>query len=756
MSNGALDCLHEGGNLYNKHCKATCNVGYELQAGSTEIRTCQADGTWCKNDKPTTCVAKECTAMASFKNGKMTCPDSPKGTNGHEGVGLVYQQACEFECNKGYEWADASIGSKDYTAKRIRECQADKEWSGKDLVCSKRTCSNIAAIDGSNGDMTSLDGGTMSCTTKEASGKHGFGANCDFTCGAGYTLVGSKKMTCDVQSDGKMGWTGTTPKCIGTGMTLGQSMYMKSKKWTTILGVSVSQCQRYADQYEPSPGTGGKDPVPTGCRCMNWKIKKPDWGLDSECCADPQQESRGKSWCYCDDPDYGGKGWAFCDENKAPQARSVDVTEDKSASNKFTIVGVTSDQTYLQYGKQVYLKTTSAPVKFVGENSASQNGAFKLQDTAMEGTKWLVAHPEKTQYYGYVSANAEVVLKSENGKFIKASDKKTTKVTTYEPQYKRECRDDGKTTVCVEQPNKNVWNDCLTTKIVPDPICPRENGFCVQSNGRDQNSGVRKINSVDGNQASAQANCFKKCQEYGGATGCEVIWGQGNRGCYIHTKAVAKGNGRDKHYCWIFSKCQNAGGRRLLYSNAVELKGDKPDEYMSAGRHLLGEELSDLSSASQSEVKVLPSEGNLAERDVRFEDPISFVQTDELAPKNYCNPFRCPRGCKNRRPCCNHFKAKCNPPAPKVTLNYNWRQPTTKKVCVGGHESVKQDCVNTEMCRGDAPGAASPNDGYYVPGKFIEYVAKEKEMSPCNRGDVRCASITSKPADGSEVFTIAP
>ena len=56
--------------------------------------------------------------------------------------------------------------------------------------------------------------------------------------------------------------------------------------------------------------------------------------------------------------------------------------------------------------------------------------------------------------------------------------------------------------------------------------------------------------------ASAQRECLKHCQFFQFATGCEVIWNQGNRGCYAHTKEVARGNGHDNHFCWVFSKCK--------------------------------------------------------------------------------------------------------------------------------------------------------------------------------------------------------
>ena len=89
-------------------------------------------------------------------------------------------------------------------------------------------------------------------------------------------------------------------------------------------------------------------------------------------------------------------------------------------------------------------------------------------------------------------------------------------------------------------------------------VCPIEHGFCVRSNNGDQNSGVIKLNNVDGNTAQAQATCLRLCKSYTHATGCEVIWHQGNRGCYVHTRDIARGNGVARHMCWVFSKCKQS------------------------------------------------------------------------------------------------------------------------------------------------------------------------------------------------------
>ena len=90
-----------------------------------------------------------------------------------------------------------------------------------------------------------------------------------------------------------------------------------------------------------------------------------------------------------------------------------------------------------------------------------------------------------------------------------------------------------------------------------EPICPIEQGYCITLFGRDQNSGVKKLNGMyNGDTLDGQKECLKLCRSVQGVTGCEVIWDQGNRGCYAHTREVARGNGEARHKCWVFSKCK--------------------------------------------------------------------------------------------------------------------------------------------------------------------------------------------------------
>ena len=90
---------------------------------------------------------------------------------------------------------------------------------------------------------------------------------------------------------------------------------------------------------------------------------------------------------------------------------------------------------------------------------------------------------------------------------------------------------------------------------ISEPNCPQEQGYCVSANGDFPNAGLKKLNSLNGNSLEMQEECLELCRAVPGVTGCQVIWDQGNRGCYAHTGEVARGNGADKHLCWNFANC---------------------------------------------------------------------------------------------------------------------------------------------------------------------------------------------------------
>lgn len=80
-------------------------------------------------------------------------------------------------------------------------------------------------------------------------------------------------------------------------------------------------------------------------------------------------------------------------------------------------------------------------------------------------------------------------------------------------------------------------------------------GICLSSHGIAQTLGVHKLNNLDGSTASAQAECLKACQLQPGATGCQVVWDGGDRGCYYHSAPISHGGLGSRQQCWIFSKC---------------------------------------------------------------------------------------------------------------------------------------------------------------------------------------------------------
>jgi len=82
-----------------------------------------------------------------------------------------------------------------------------------------------------------------------------------------------------------------------------------------------------------------------------------------------------------------------------------------------------------------------------------------------------------------------------------------------------------------------------------------EPGFCVKSNGEDQNNGVVQLATGNfGPSESKKQECFNLCINASSklqVTGCEAVWYQNNKGCYIHTKDVYRGNGVQDHNCWV-------------------------------------------------------------------------------------------------------------------------------------------------------------------------------------------------------------
>jgi len=108
----------------------------------------------------------------------------------------------------------------------------------------------------------------------------------------------------------------------------------------------------------------------------------------------------------------------------------------------------------------------------------------------------------------------------------------------------------------------------------PSTFGSRQNGYCVMSNGRDQNSQVTRSSSSNANGNSGQ--CLQWCRTQSGLTGCEFIYNQRNRGCYAHRASVSRGNGVRNHYCWIATN-NNAVEQAIGDEKAAAAK-EKADE----------------------------------------------------------------------------------------------------------------------------------------------------------------------------------
>ena len=91
-----------------------------------------------------------------------------------------------------------------------------------------------------------------------------------------------------------------------------------------------------------------------------------------------------------------------------------------------------------------------------------------------------------------------------------------------------------------------------------------EKGYCVKADGRDQNAGVIRLDSKDGDTIERQEECLKLCASVSGVTGCELIFGQKWKGCFAHTQEVVSGNGAGWHYCWVLSNHETKPSEPIL------------------------------------------------------------------------------------------------------------------------------------------------------------------------------------------------
>jgi len=94
----------------------------------------------------------------------------------------------------------------------------------------------------------------------------------------------------------------------------------------------------------------------------------------------------------------------------------------------------------------------------------------------------------------------------------------------------------------------------------------RRQGFCVNSNGLDVNESATNL-APDWDIWTEEdiRCCLRICYQgairskldpastsHSNVTGCEIIWNQPNKGCYVHQSLeITQGNGEPRHLCWI-------------------------------------------------------------------------------------------------------------------------------------------------------------------------------------------------------------
>ncbi|XP_019625813.1 PREDICTED: LOW QUALITY PROTEIN: sushi, von Willebrand factor type A, EGF and pentraxin domain-containing protein 1-like [Branchiostoma belcheri] len=211
-----------GGNSYGDKVTFTCDPGYEL-SGSRE-RSCQANKQW--SGAPAVCQKVQCPTLSAPQHGSSTgsaffgdtlnfgC-DTGYELFGSSGITCQADQtwsAAAPSCRKivclalppplhgqvtgGNEYGDTAVMTCDEGFSLVgdvtRTCQDNKQWSGTQPTCQRKSCPQLSAPD--NGAMS---GGVL------------FQDTATFTCDPGYELVGSASRLCQANQQ----WSGTQPAC---------------------------------------------------------------------------------------------------------------------------------------------------------------------------------------------------------------------------------------------------------------------------------------------------------------------------------------------------------------------------------------------------------------------------------------------------------------------------------------------------------------------------------------------------------------
>ncbi|XP_062989798.1 P-selectin isoform X2 [Elgaria multicarinata webbii] len=161
--NGELNCLHPHGDFaYSSSCVFSCNTGF-VRVGTEQLQ-CTAQGRW--TEEPPICKAMQCPNLQSPMKGKMDC-SHPIGE-------FAYQSTCAFACEPGFALAGA----------KATHCLAIGNWSTPLPTCQVIECPKLAAP----------ENGELNCSHPH--GDFAYSSSCAFSCNAGFVQVGTEPLHC--------------------------------------------------------------------------------------------------------------------------------------------------------------------------------------------------------------------------------------------------------------------------------------------------------------------------------------------------------------------------------------------------------------------------------------------------------------------------------------------------------------------------------------------------------------------------------
>uniref|UniRef100_H2Y785 Sushi domain-containing protein n=1 Tax=Ciona savignyi TaxID=51511 RepID=H2Y785_CIOSA len=169
--NGAFECSNE--NVINSVCRLICESGFRVVGDSSP--RCNPDSSWSSNDAY--CEGITCRSPGPPDHGTMRCSEDNS-----------FDSHCTFECDLGYEMSGP----------RRSVCEGSGEWSVAFPTCSQIVCPNRLV----------LEHGSVACSHSKS-----FGSKCDFSCQAGFELLGSSYAVCGGRGTWSFAREGSLPLC---------------------------------------------------------------------------------------------------------------------------------------------------------------------------------------------------------------------------------------------------------------------------------------------------------------------------------------------------------------------------------------------------------------------------------------------------------------------------------------------------------------------------------------------------------------